>query len=354
MPPLPPFLADRPLLLAAGVLLYGLVAAGAVLLGRRLLPPPRQRAVPWTAFEIVTAIFLVELFWMTVSLQFLLHSGLGEAWAGPEAVEALRSRSADPGAEVSQLRLFVRASLLAFPLRALTVPFLLARLSGTRPYQLGLTLHRWRQNLALGVLGCAVVAPPVHALHLGVQQLYKHLSPESVTDHAFTELGQQATPGDLAVIVLLAVVAAPVLEETVFRGMLQPWLARRPWGGHLAVGLAAAWAVVVAPGDWQALLHGPGPEALRVASPLLFVAALLPAYAWVCRRWRSEGSALFGTALLFAMTHSKVWPSPVPLFVLALALGWLARRTGSLVGPVVLHALFNAIASVQLIQMAPG
>jgi membrane protease YdiL (CAAX protease family) len=32
----------------------------------------------------------------------------------------------------------------------------------------------------------------------------------------------------------------------------------------------------------------------------------------------------------------------VPLFVLALGLGTLAARTRSLVGPIVLHSLFNA------------
>jgi membrane protease YdiL (CAAX protease family) len=36
-----------------------------------------------------------------------------------------------------------------------------------------------------------------------------------------------------------------------------------------------------------------------------------------------------------------VWPTPVALFVLALGLGALAYRTQSLVGPVVLHGLFN-------------
>jgi membrane protease YdiL (CAAX protease family) len=57
---------------------------------------------------------------------------------------------------------------------------------------------------------------------------------------------------------------------------------------------------------------------------------------------------VFGIAILWATVHSNAWPSPVPLFFLGLVLGWLARRTGSLVGPITLHALFNAIAAVQL------
>jgi membrane protease YdiL (CAAX protease family) len=59
--------------------------------------------------------------------------------------------------------------------------------------------------------------------------------------------------------------------------------------------------------------------------------------------------AIFGTSLLFACIHTSVWPTPVPLFVLALGLGVLAQRTQSLVGPIVLHGLFNGISCVLLL-----
>jgi hypothetical protein len=57
----------------------------------------------------------------------------------------------------------------------------------------------------------------------------------------------------------------------------------------------------------------------------------------------------YNTSLLFACIHTSVWPTPVPLFVLALGLGVLAQRTRSLVGPIVLHGLFNGISCVQLL-----
>jgi membrane protease YdiL (CAAX protease family) len=97
------------------------------------------------------------------------------------------------------------------------------------------------------------------------------------------------------------------------------------------------------------------PEGMRslalAATPALFVLALAPIYLLVC--WRSRtplGPALFGTSLLFAYVHASVWPTPVPLFVLALGLGALAQRTRSLVGPIVLHSLFNGVSCVQLIM----
>ena len=36
-----------------------------------------------------------------------------------------------------------------------------------------------------------------------------------------------------------AVIAAPVREELLFRGILLPWLGERKWGGDLALVLAA-------------------------------------------------------------------------------------------------------------------
>src|SRR5262249_41002209 len=96
---------------------------------------------------------------------------------------------------------------------------------------------------------------------------------------------------------------------------------------------------------------GHGDRALLDAwAPALFVLALAPCYLLVWRRSRTPvGPAIFGTALLFACVHAFVWPSPVALFVLALGLGVLAWRSQSLVGPVVLHALFNGVSALLIL-----
>jgi hypothetical protein len=136
------------------------------------------------------------------------------------------------------------------------------------------------------------------------------------------------------------------VEEVVVRGALLRWCARRPWGGHLAM----AGALLIAPAKrWDGITRAwgsRGPLLLELA-PALFVLALLPVYLAVWKGSRTPfGPALLGTALLFAAAHSFAWPTPVPLFVLALGLGWLAHRTQSLVGPIVVHAAFNAVGCV--------
>jgi hypothetical protein len=106
-------------------------------------------------------------------------------------------------------------------------------------------------------------------------------------------------------------------------------------------------------------------SAAFAAAPVLFVLAVLPAYRlldrWDLFRWlpvrdpqarRRAARAIVGTSLLFANFHANVWPTPVPLFVLALGLGWLAYRTQGVAAPIVLHMLFNAIVFAAL-RFAP-
>jgi membrane protease YdiL (CAAX protease family) len=56
------------------------------------------------------------------------------------------------------------------------------------------------------------------------------------------------------------------------------------------------------------------------------------------------GGAILASSVIFAVVHISAQPQAVlPLFILALALGYIAYRTRSLVGPIVGHSLFNAL-----------
>jgi hypothetical protein len=72
---------------------------------------------------------------------------------------------------------------------------------------------------------------------------------------------------------------------------------------------------------WAAGSHGIG-ALIRELTPLLAFLALVPIYLLVWRFSKSPfGPAWFGTAVLFAWVHARVWPSPIPLLFLALGLG---------------------------------
>lgn len=108
--------------------------------------------------------------------------------------------------------------------------------------------------------------------------------------------------------------------------------------------------------DWDEASFG---RALRDFEPALFVLILVPVCFFgerLLRRWLPQpyaARAIFSTALLFAISH-PVWPTPVPLFVLGLGLGYLAYRTQSLVAPILVHALFNGVACLLMLLTYAG
>lgn len=295
-------------------------------------PPP----VPWTGAEIFASVFLAWFFWP--GSVFLLLRGIGfEHWYYGDDTPA------------TEKRMELWALAFALPFQLLTFPFVFAALSRTRPEQLGLTAHRLGRNALVGLLATLALAPPVYGIYYLLQRLYsqwgggveKHPLEDLAVLHLFT--------GEWVLLTMIATVGAPLLEELTFRGVLQPWLAARRWRSHAAM-LGALLLTV-----WyrreqllQAWPQGIGPFAAE-AAPLWFVLTLEPIFLLVSWRSRAPAApAIFATSLLFACVHVSVWPTPVPLFVLGLGLGVLAARTRSLVGPIVLHSLFNGISCVQL------
>ena len=92
-----------------------------------------------------------------------------------------------------------------------------------------------------------------------------------------------------AAIVLSAILFAPVLEETIYRGIVQS------------------------------------------------------SFASITGQWRV--AAVVMTSLLFTAFHATVipWQMLAGIFLLSLILGWLYERSGNLLAPILAHAVFNAL-----------
>jgi membrane protease YdiL (CAAX protease family) len=225
------------------------------------------------------------------------------------------------------------------------------------PFQLGLlvvvrrTLYRdWTgptrrpsvaAQLTLAVLAWAVLAPTVLIFNQVVIDLLSRLggSPEV---HPLARLTGLRPVLDQILFLFRACVAAPLVEEILFRGMLLPWLL----GGRHRVVTALIVAVLLA--AFIARQSGPWIE-VATRGPVLFAEALAVGYAVLIRlarrRVRTVG-AVYASAAVFAAVHSTVWPDPVALFVLGLGLGYLAVRTRGVLVPAVVHALFNAVSAL--------
>jgi membrane protease YdiL (CAAX protease family) len=212
--------------------------------------------------------------------------------------------------------------------------------------------------------------------------------------HLLERLGKiQLLDVEQVLIVFLAVIAAPVMEELLFRGVLLPWQLSNPIAAQFTVGMTALPVSVLFAFDKNGNFQ---------VGPVLFVLAMLPGYLLIPyvhqrllsrkRRWAAEGGsgddrerapiaatysvrwrkrlyqmlgisaprasqrrinvllALYSNALLFATIHANAWPSPIPLVPLSVGLAWLAYRTRTLVGPIVTHALFNGVATLTILQ----
>jgi membrane protease YdiL (CAAX protease family) len=316
--------------------------------GECLFPAPRTRAVPWGSPEIYVVVFVVYVLWPGVVYAVLDRINFFTWMYGPEFRTAVKDSHS-----VAAGRLELLVGVFAWPLQLVTVPAVCRLWSGARLYQLGLTLHRGTANVLLGVLAWLITTPGVLGLGLIASLAYKYLTKADPVEHPITILaGSGPSAAEWVAIVTLPLIAAPIIEELLFRGFLQRWFASRSWGGLVAMGAALVLAALYGRGS----MPKGDPNAV---GPVVFVAAAIlayPLFVWGVWRWipsTQASGAVYGTALLFAAMHSPVWPSPVPLFGLGLVLGYLAYRTQSLVAPVVLHGLFNGIACLSFLYPPP-
>ena len=172
-----------------------------------------------------------------------------------------------------------------------SLAYLIAR--GASLADLGLGDVRPAADVRLAMGGLALVVAPVLAFAYLVNLWVPY-------EHPIVDLLRaQRDSTALAIVALSAVVVAPLAEELFFRRVLQGWLEKRlpQADGGQAVGLAAA---------------------------------------------------------AFALAHAGQGLAFLPLFPLALVLGHLVRRTGSILPAVVLHGLFNAVSLALLLLQTPA
>jgi membrane protease YdiL (CAAX protease family) len=165
------------------------------------------------------------------------------------------------------------------------------RVQGADARALGFVGDGWRADVGLAVGSVGLVLLPLLTFAAVLDRLVPYEHP--IVDF----LDGRRDPVAVAVVIVSAIVVAPLAEEFFFRRVFQGWLEKR------------------LPDDPV------GP--------------------------------VFVPALAFAAAHAGQGLAWVALVPLALVLGVIARRTGSIVPCILLHALFNAV-SVGLLLLQPG
>lgn len=310
---------------------------------QQILGPRRHRLIPWAGMEVLTACLVSEIMVPVIVLSCLQLAGWG-------SVEV--SNSEAPRDPLGRIRLSFWTNVLSLPLQVGLILLMIHQACGARPFQLGLYYRRGLNQLWTALLATAILTPLVLLLNLLVNSLYQHFTGVQPTLHPFFKLKGQMTGFDCLGLLLAVIVAAPVLEELLLRGLLQPWLGTKLWGGPLAVCLAFVVAILKRDQNPAGLLTIQPLEGNSVVNfllpfqPAIFILLMAPLLT-LCKP--GPGQAIFGTALLFGALHSSVWPSPVALFLLGLGLGWLAWRTQGIVVPILVHAFFNAIGCLEFV-----
>jgi membrane protease YdiL (CAAX protease family) len=243
------------------------------------------------------------------------------------------------------------ATVLSLPARLLAGVLLIRATCDARLSDMGITTRHLVRDVMLGAALALPLAGAVYGVNVGCEALMKLLSGGAVQEHVFNDLAQQKpTPAEWHVMITSALLAAPLWEEFLFRGLVQPWAIASRWAGPILLGLAVFLAVAFRY-DAVRAAWGEGPkQALVALLPALVALSLVPLYLLLKNTCRSPVPAgVFAAAVLFGWFHVRFWPSPVPLTLLGVGLGWLTYRTRSLAGPVVMHATFNAIAVAMLL-----
>jgi membrane protease YdiL (CAAX protease family) len=308
-------------------------------------PPQRRRALSWGGAHVAAA-FVV--FWFMPALIYpLVDPDLLGRWLFGQDVDAKTGKTLSMAA----------AGILALPLQLLAWRGLLTTVE-PHPIRLFAPRHTARE-VRVGYMTWLVVAPAVYLIGLGTFVIHAWLGGQSEPHPLLNMFESGPLPSGVVILLFTqAVIAAPVAEELLFRGILLPWLADRPWSGIPTILISAILGVSLRWRDdinWSDLSAVAG----RFA-PALLALAMIP-LVWTCERWsglqrwiqiRDSATrsnvvwAIAASSALFANIHANVWPTPVPLIVLSVSLGWLAVRTQSVIGPMVVHILFNAVAMI--------
>jgi membrane protease YdiL (CAAX protease family) len=318
-------LAPSPAQVVLGFVTLGLVAAVIAAWAwviyrlatrQSLLPKEEPRYVPWDG-KAVLAVLMTYIGLQTVV---------------PALYVFLFRRGTTRGGPGDQLLVMI---LISVPFLAIGAT-ILARWKRAKASDFGLELRRAPTEILRGIVAWPIVAPAVFGVNFVVLKLLKVRVPHAVESLA----GQNPSATTWGMIFFAAVVVAPIAEEFLFRGVLLGWLDR------IAIGRTKPDPLEIDEFSHDDRTTTDAGVWINAREPLAIDGqGEQPAAPYEGQRLLIANVMV---SFVFAALHGQVWPSPIPIFVLALALGAIYQRTGSLIAPIALHMTFNGISTLML------
>ncbi|HXD88133.1 MAG TPA: CPBP family intramembrane glutamic endopeptidase [Urbifossiella sp.] len=313
--------------IAAGAVPVGIAAlALARRAGAPLVPPPRKRPVPWGGFELLFVFLFAVVAPMELVNRLLLELGFYRAVYGPDAPP-----------EAWQAMQSLWAAVFFTPLYIVSLALIGRALYGNPQAQKHSSIAA---RVALGVVAWIVLHPVVAIIHGITTAIFVGFD-WVLDEHPLAKSFHDGRPEiDGILLVVQAAIATPILEELLFRGLLLPWILGKRYRAALAMVFVL---LVTAAASYDRGVN----DFSRAIGPIGFASVMLAGFALLQvlpLRKRRTLTAIYASAACFAAVHMSVWPTPIPLFVLGLGLGWLAFRTRGILAPAIVHGLFNAVS----------
>lgn len=333
-----------------------LVVGKRALSGRPLLSLEPRRHVPWGLLDLGILILLSML-------------AAGAAFGVMVAMGALTVEEAqNPETPPAMIRILLGnsiATLLTGGVTGLVV--LLKNTADLR--DLGFEVRRAVHDLLIGVFAFLLIGGPVYLIQYLLAQQWKSTHPIIELVLANPSMEFFVAAGFSAVIV------APIVEEFVFRVLIQGWCEKlASFRGdptvlllgrlrlHEQADIAGAAAETTqdvgasdptVPQDDNKPHASPVEEETTEEDPTIHEEATI-----TTQHMPSEDQPcvavwpIFASATMFALMHYSHGPDPIPLFFFALGLGYLYRQTHRILPCIVVHFLLNALSLGMLIVQA--
>jgi membrane protease YdiL (CAAX protease family) len=220
--------------------------------------------------------------------------------------------------------------------------------TGSASRELGLSLHRAAYDIRLGIGAFLLMAGFVYL----IQSILSTLFPQQ---HPLLEMiSRNPQPRLFVGAFLSAAVVAPVCEELFFRAALQGWLEKYFLTGRedlppddrspaelspIESENGIVWASPADPVESAANPYA-SPRAISDSPPLTPADEVVHS--------RTVWTPILISSLLFSLAHVGHGPAPIPLFLLAMGLGYLYQKTHRLLPCITVHFLLNATSIVML------
>jgi membrane protease YdiL (CAAX protease family) len=248
-------------------------------------------------------------------------------------------------AEQSQGELMLQLAVINTVL-ILLLPAVLRLTSDARFADLGFDLNDGKQQVIWGVGAAMLMIPAVIAIQsLAVRVWSSQRHPVELM------VLEQFTPGVALLALVSTVVLAPVIEEMLFRAIIQRWLCRL-FGERSAPPVIAYEDtppfVDDLTGSWSSDEPGEKQKTAVDWSDLELDDASMTDRGSA----GSSSLAIVITSLFFAALHLPQWPAPIAIFLLSLGLGSLYQKTGSLLAVIAMHGTFNGFSTVLMLLEA--